>query len=82
MTSVSRTTQVSVTCRQDVPEFGPPLPEPSIFKKDECFREWLYCKLINAETACCKSEQFAKLQYRTRYVFFFARSAFRRLRHV
>nr|CAB3265433.1 rap1 GTPase-activating protein 1 [Phallusia mammillata] len=58
--------KVSVTCREDVPEFGPPLPEPAVFERNDQFRTWLYCKLINAETACCKSEQFAKLQYRTR----------------
>jgi len=58
--------KVSVTCRVDVPEFEPPLPNPSVFAKDDNFREWLYCKLMNAEWACYKSEQFAKLQYRTR----------------
>ncbi|XP_039250211.2 uncharacterized protein LOC120327908 isoform X7 [Styela clava] len=58
--------KVSVTCREDVPEFEPSLPEPAIFAKDDTFREWLYCKMMNAEWACYKSEQFAKLQYRTR----------------
>nr|XP_009862366.2 uncharacterized protein LOC100183188 isoform X6 [Ciona intestinalis] len=58
--------KVSVTCREDVPEFEPLLPEPAVFGRNEQFRDWLYCKLMNAEWACCKSEQFAKLQYRTR----------------
>uniref|UniRef100_H2ZIX2 Rap-GAP domain-containing protein n=1 Tax=Ciona savignyi TaxID=51511 RepID=H2ZIX2_CIOSA len=58
--------KVSVTCREDVPEFEPLVPEPAVFAKDHQFRDWLYCKLMNAEWACCKSEQFAKLQYRTR----------------
>ncbi|XP_078494317.1 uncharacterized protein LOC100183188 isoform X3 [Ciona intestinalis] len=58
--------KVSVTCREDVPEFEPLLPEPAVFGRNDQFRDWLYCKLMNAEWACCKSEQFAKLQYRTR----------------
>ena len=58
--------QVSVTCREDVPEFDPPLPEPAVFKKNADFKDWLYCKLMNAEWACYKSEHFAKLQRRTR----------------
>ncbi|XP_076805625.1 uncharacterized protein LOC143449350 isoform X3 [Clavelina lepadiformis] len=58
--------KVSVTCREDVPDFEPVLPEPCVFGRTAAFRDWLYCKLMNAEWACYKSEQFAKLQYRTR----------------
>uniref|UniRef100_A0A8D2PRN4 RAP1 GTPase activating protein 2 n=1 Tax=Zosterops lateralis melanops TaxID=1220523 RepID=A0A8D2PRN4_ZOSLA len=47
--------KVSVTAREDVPSFGPPLPSPPVFQK-----------LINAENACCKSDKFAKLEDRTR----------------
>ncbi|XP_016135627.1 rap1 GTPase-activating protein 1 isoform X6 [Sinocyclocheilus grahami] len=58
--------KVSVTARDDVPFFGPPLPNPAIFKKGPEFREFLLTKLINAEYACYKAEKFAKLEERTR----------------
>uniref|UniRef100_A0A8C3AA76 RAP1 GTPase activating protein n=1 Tax=Cyclopterus lumpus TaxID=8103 RepID=A0A8C3AA76_CYCLU len=58
--------QVSVTARDDVPFFGPALPDPAIFKKGHEFREFLFTKLINAEYACYKAEKFAKLEERTR----------------
>uniref|UniRef100_A0A9J8CRP6 RAP1 GTPase activating protein a n=1 Tax=Cyprinus carpio carpio TaxID=630221 RepID=A0A9J8CRP6_CYPCA len=58
--------KVSVTARDDVPFFGPPLPSPAIFKKGPEFREFLLTKLINAEYACYKAEKFAKLEERTR----------------
>ncbi|XP_056140260.1 rap1 GTPase-activating protein 2b [Lampris incognitus] len=60
------TYKVSVTAREDVPLFGPPLPNPSVFKKGPEFREFLLTKLINAETACYKSDRFARLEERTR----------------
>ncbi|XP_030041816.1 rap1 GTPase-activating protein 2 isoform X2 [Microcaecilia unicolor] len=60
------TYKVSVTAREDVPPFGPPLPNPPIFQKDQEFREFLLTKLINAENSCCKSDKFAKLEDRTR----------------
>ncbi|TRY66157.1 hypothetical protein DNTS_010873, partial [Danionella cerebrum] len=60
------TYKVSVTAREDVPPFSPPLPNPSVFKKGPEFREFLLTKLINAENACYKSEKFAKLEERTR----------------
>ncbi|XP_030041425.1 rap1 GTPase-activating protein 1 isoform X2 [Microcaecilia unicolor] len=58
--------KVSVTARDDVPFFGPPLPDPAIFKKGQEFQEFLLTKLINAEYACYKAEKFAKLEERTR----------------
>ncbi|XP_061596395.1 rap1 GTPase-activating protein 2-like isoform X3 [Cololabis saira] len=58
--------KVSVTAREDVPPFGPPLPNPAIFKRDPEFREFLLTKLINAELACYKSDRFARLEERTR----------------
>uniref|UniRef100_A0A452IMC4 Rap-GAP domain-containing protein n=1 Tax=Gopherus agassizii TaxID=38772 RepID=A0A452IMC4_9SAUR len=58
--------KVSVTARDDVPFFGPPLPNPAIFKKGPEFREFLLAKLINAEYSCYRSEKFAKLEERTR----------------
>nr|XP_055044158.1 rap1 GTPase-activating protein 1 isoform X15 [Misgurnus anguillicaudatus] len=58
--------KVSVTARDDVPFFGPPLPNPAIFKKGPELHEFLLTKLINAEYACYKAEKFAKLEERTR----------------
>ncbi|RXM97304.1 Rap1 GTPase-activating protein 1 [Acipenser ruthenus] len=58
--------EVSVTARDDVPFFGPALPNPAIFKKGPEFHEFLLTKLINAEYACYKAEKFAKLEERTR----------------
>ncbi|XP_027026287.2 rap1 GTPase-activating protein 1 isoform X11 [Tachysurus fulvidraco] len=58
--------KVSVTARDDVPFFGPALPDPAIFKKGTEFHEFLYTKLINAEHACYKAEKFARLEERTR----------------
>ncbi|XP_064822558.1 rap1 GTPase-activating protein 1-like isoform X1 [Oncorhynchus masou masou] len=60
------TYKVSVTARDDVPFFGPTLPDPAIFKKGHEFHEFLFTKLINAEYACYKAEKFAKLEERTR----------------
>ncbi|XP_018543957.1 rap1 GTPase-activating protein 2 isoform X3 [Lates calcarifer] len=64
--SDSTTYKVSVTAREDVPQFGPPLPNPAVFKKGPEFREFLLTKLINAELACYKSDRFARLEERTR----------------
>ncbi|XP_072909407.1 rap1 GTPase-activating protein 2-like isoform X3 [Hemitrygon akajei] len=65
--SPSETTyKVSVTAREGVRHFGPLLPSPPVFKKGPEFREFLLTKLINAESACYKSEKFAKLENRTR----------------
>ncbi|XP_034540513.1 rap1 GTPase-activating protein 2-like [Notolabrus celidotus] len=58
--------KVSVTAREDVPSFGPPLPNPAVFMKGPEFREFLLTKLINAELACYKSDRFARLEERTR----------------
>nr|XP_023683305.1 rap1 GTPase-activating protein 1 isoform X9 [Paramormyrops kingsleyae] len=58
--------KVSVTARDDVPFFGPALPDPAVFRKGPEFHEFLLTKLINAEYACYKAEKFAKLEERTR----------------
>uniref|UniRef100_A0A1A8H5J5 RAP1 GTPase activating protein n=2 Tax=Nothobranchius korthausae TaxID=1143690 RepID=A0A1A8H5J5_9TELE len=58
--------KVSVTARDDVPFFGPALPNPAVFKKGCEFHEFLFTKLINAEYACYKAEKFSKLEERTR----------------
>lgn len=58
--------QLSVTARDDVPNFGPVLPNPPIFKDHSLLREFLLTKLINAEISCYKAEQFSRLELRTR----------------
>ncbi|XP_075469160.1 rap1 GTPase-activating protein 1-like [Ascaphus truei] len=58
--------KVSVTARDDVPSFGPALPNPAVFQKNSQFRELLLTKLINAEVSCYQAERFSKLQERTR----------------
>ncbi|MED6264168.1 Rap1 GTPase-activating protein 2 [Characodon lateralis] len=54
--------KVSVTAREDVPPFGPLLPNPAVFRKGPEFRQFLLTKLINAELASYKSERFARLE--------------------
>ncbi|XP_059155099.1 rap1 GTPase-activating protein 1-like isoform X2 [Physella acuta] len=58
--------KISVAARKDVPRFYPVLPQPAEFVAGEEFREFLLTKLINAELACYKADQFAKLGHRTR----------------
>lgn len=58
--------KVSVTARDDVPFFGPSLPNPAVFRHGPEFKEFILTKLINAENACYKAEKFAKLELRTR----------------
>uniref|UniRef100_UPI003AAD952F rap1 GTPase-activating protein 2 isoform X1 n=1 Tax=Centroberyx gerrardi TaxID=166262 RepID=UPI003AAD952F len=58
--------QVSVTAREDVPPFGPVLPDPPIFTDHSLLREFLLTKLINAEISCYKAERFSRLELRTR----------------
>ncbi|XP_073993282.1 rap GTPase activating protein 1 isoform X4 [Rhodnius prolixus] len=58
--------KVSVTARDDVPMFGPSLPNPPIFRKGPELREFLLDKLIAAESACYKAHKFAQLELRTR----------------
>ncbi|KAG9344930.1 hypothetical protein JZ751_009470 [Albula glossodonta] len=58
--------RVSVTAREDVPPFGPTLPDPPIFTERSSFRDFLLTKLINAEMSCYKAERFNRLELRTR----------------
>nr|XP_024216046.1 rap1 GTPase-activating protein 2 isoform X1 [Halyomorpha halys] len=58
--------RVSITARDDVPMFGPSLPNPPIFMKGPDLREFLLDKLIAAESACYKAHKFAQLELRTR----------------
>ncbi|KAL8581857.1 hypothetical protein ACOMHN_010231 [Nucella lapillus] len=59
------TYRVCVAARQDVPPFGPSL-DISVFSKGAELRDFVLTKLINAELACYKANQFAKLGERTR----------------
>ncbi|CAG0908415.1 unnamed protein product, partial [Cyprideis torosa] len=54
--------KLSVSARDDVPFFGPPLPSPAVFRKGSEFQEYLLTKVINAETAAYKADRFAKLE--------------------
>ncbi|KAM6936580.1 rap1 GTPase-activating protein 1-like [Lycodopsis pacificus] len=58
--------QVSVTAREDVPPFGPVLPDPPIFTDCSLMREFILTKLINAEISCYKAQRFSRLELRTR----------------
>ena len=58
--------RVSVTAKDDVPHFNPPLPSPAIFRKGPEFKDFLLNKLINAEMAALRAAQFKKLELRTR----------------
>lgn len=51
-----------MTARDDVPFFGPSLPNSPIFPHGPEFREFLLTKLINAENACYKAQKFANLE--------------------
>uniref|UniRef100_A0A672FU88 Rap1 GTPase-activating protein 2-like n=1 Tax=Salarias fasciatus TaxID=181472 RepID=A0A672FU88_SALFA len=59
---------LSVTAREDVPLFGPVLPDPPVFTDvgPSQLREFLLTKLINAEISCYRAEQFSRLELRTR----------------
>lgn len=63
-------TQVSMACKDHVPDFGPPLCTPSIFRKGPEFRDWLITKLLNAEFNCHKAPDFLKLAVRAMYTNF------------
>ena len=75
----NRIIKISVCCRKDVPDFGPKLPEPPVFKSGACFRKYLLCKLINAENACYSSCEFNMLRRRNRFVHIFDKFTFQAL---
>ena len=60
--------QVVVTARSDVPDFGPSMPDEAVFNSGNDFRELLLTKLINAEHACYKAEKFASLEVSIDYI--------------
>ncbi|KAI8644499.1 hypothetical protein BD408DRAFT_430459 [Parasitella parasitica] len=59
--------RVEVVSVQDVPDFGPPLPEKSaIFSDKSELEQFLIAKLVNAEYAAFKSPKFAVPMNRAR----------------
>jgi len=48
--------RVSVCKHDDVPNFGPAVPFPPIFKHGPEFKEWLMKKLVNAELAAYRGK--------------------------
>ena len=50
--------KVSVVCKTPMPQFPPKLPERGIFVNNSNFKEWLLCKLINAERAAYHAPAF------------------------
>eukprot|EP00731_Ephydatia_muelleri_P015189 Em0008g909a len=58
--------KVAVAAKNDVGQFDPPLPHPTVFQKGPEFREWLLTKLLNAEVSCHRAPDFQKLATRTR----------------
>lgn len=55
----ARSIKVSVISKRDVPEFGPRIRHPHIFKKDEKLKKFLLSKLINAEYASLRAPAFS-----------------------
>lgn len=53
--------KVAVGAKDEVPDFGPPLPDPAIFQKGAEFRDWLLMKALNAEFNCHQASSFKKL---------------------
>ena len=54
--------KVSVIHRDSVPKFGPIRNASHIFHCDHTFKQWILTKLINAETASCRSSSFQRYQ--------------------
>ncbi|XP_046850590.1 rap1 GTPase-activating protein 1-like isoform X2 [Xenia sp. Carnegie-2017] len=63
--------KITVTAKEDVPKFGPSLPNPAVFSKnDPHLKDFLLTKLLNAELAAYKAKQFSTLMERTRKMLF------------
>ncbi|KAF9963445.1 Rap/ran-GAP protein [Mortierella alpina] len=57
---------VAIACDEQVPDFGPPLPDPPIFKTSQELRAFLLCKMINGENAAYKAPRLIKPHQRAR----------------
>ncbi|KAF9178834.1 Rap/ran-GAP protein [Haplosporangium sp. Z 767] len=56
----------AIACDEQVPDFGPPLPDPPIFKNPQELRAFLLCKMINGENAAYKAPRLIKPHQRAR----------------
>ncbi|KAF8986740.1 Rap1 GTPase-activating protein 2 [Haplosporangium bisporale] len=56
----------TIACDEQVPEFGPPLPDPPIFRNPVELRAFLLCKMINGENAAYKAPRLIKPHQRAR----------------
>ena len=56
----------TIACDEQVPEFGPPLPDPPIFRTPAELRAFLLCKMINGENAAYKAPRLIKPHQRAR----------------
>lgn len=57
--------RLSVSSREDVPVYGPSLPNPAIFTDPQLFRDFLLIKLMNGEKSCYGAPVFRKKMQRT-----------------
>jgi len=60
--------RVSIVRRDGVPMFGPNLPSPPVFKKDQDFKNFLLDKCINGEKAVLSSQLFTARVNRSRHL--------------
>eukprot|EP01132_Coremiostelium_polycephalum_P000984 gene984-1250_t len=61
---------VSIANRAEVPNFGPPLPNPPIFNKDDNFKNFLYEKMIAGSTSLRFSPVFMSKTQREKNLIF------------
>ncbi|KJE97824.1 hypothetical protein CAOG_007918 [Capsaspora owczarzaki ATCC 30864] len=57
--------RVHVVSSDKVPKFGPPVPNPPVFRSGPAMREFLLAKLINGETSTYVSDSFQARSVRT-----------------
>ncbi|EAL66329.1 RapGAP/RanGAP domain-containing protein [Dictyostelium discoideum AX4] len=50
--------RVSISNRDEVPNYGPPLPDPPIFEKDDSFRNFLYQKMVGGAASLRNTPAF------------------------
>lgn len=62
----STTYEVAIASKNGVDPFGPLLPNPPRFAKDDAFRNFLLTKMINAERSAMHAPSFARKLMRTK----------------
>ncbi|TMW51106.1 hypothetical protein DOY81_003806 [Sarcophaga bullata] len=65
VTKTQQTYRLAIFCDENVPPFGPTLPNPPEFTDVNLFREFLLVKLINAEKATFQTPIFSQKRERT-----------------